>query len=442
MRIFYVIFLGLCLLIGSAMTEDMQQGPESGVVKTDAGSVLGINESGIWAYLGIPYAAPPVGDLRWRPPAAAKPWTGIREAKEFGPACPQVFMANKGVENMSEDCLNLNVWTPAKSPDEKLPVMVFIHGGVFLRGANANPLYNGSSLARKGVVVVNLNYRLASLGFLSHPELDKESPNNTSGNYGLMDQQAALKWIQDNIDAFGGDPAKVTVFGESAGALSIICHLASPQGKGLYQQAIVESAPSLAKGFLGSLISTRADNERKGVEFAESLGYSGPGAIAQMRNRSVWDLVNATPRSAPTTFQGDKTIHFTPIVDGWFLPEAPEDVFQQGRENPVSLIAGDNADEGLSFISGLNITASEYEQYIRDYFGSNASQVLAKYPASTSEDIPLPIQLAKIITYNDFDVSARLAARSMADLGQNTYLYRFSYYPPLVSGALHAAELL
>ena len=176
---------------------------------------------------------------------------------------------------MSEDCLYLNVWTPAKSQKEKLPVMVLIHGGAFVRGAGSLPLYNGSALARKGVIVVTLNYRLGSLGFLSHPKLAEESPNNTSGNYGLLDQLAALKWVQDNIEAFGGDPANVTVFGESAGAVSIISLLASPQSEGLYSQAIVESSPFLTKGVLVSLLGTRSEAERRGVEFAQSLGYSG-----------------------------------------------------------------------------------------------------------------------------------------------------------------------
>jgi para-nitrobenzyl esterase len=246
MRLIFVIFFGLFLMASCAVAKDMQIGSESGIVKTDAGYLSGTNETDIRAYLGIPYAAPPTGYLRWRPPAAVKPWEGIRQAKEFVPACPQLVKGsseNQGLGNMSEDCLYLNVWAPAKSPEEKLPVMVFIHGGAFVRGAGSLPLYNGSALARKGVVVVTLNYRLGALGFLTHPELAKESPNNTSGNYGLLDQQAALRWVQNNIAAFGGDPAYVTVFGESAGAVSVISLLASPQSKGLYSQAIVESGP-------------------------------------------------------------------------------------------------------------------------------------------------------------------------------------------------------
>ncbi len=180
-----------------------------------------------------------------------KPWKGIRQAKELGPACPQIISDDDNINpigNMSEDCLYLNVWTPAKSSEEKLPVMVFIHGGAFLRGASSQPLYNGSALAKKGVIVVTLNYRLGALGFLTHPKLAEESPNNTSGNYGLLDQQAALRWVRDNIEAFGGDPARVTLSGESAGAISVLSHLASPQSEGLYSQAIVESSTISTKG--------------------------------------------------------------------------------------------------------------------------------------------------------------------------------------------------
>lgn len=234
----YAVVVGLYFMTGVAMAEHTQSRAELGIVKTEGGYVSGINENGLRVYLGIPYAAPPTGDLRWKPPEAAKPWEGIWKADRFGPSCPQAVAPDFGSEwmpgNMSEDCLNLNVWTPAVDSKEKLPVMVFIYGGAFVRGSSSLPLYNGTALAKKGVVVVTFNYRVGVLGFMAHPELSKESPQNASGNYALLDQEAALRWVQNNIAAFGGDPARVTIFGESAGGASIIAQLAIPQSKGLY----------------------------------------------------------------------------------------------------------------------------------------------------------------------------------------------------------------
>ena len=222
------------ILIGfSFLSGCIQKKPDASIVKTDSGYVSGINENGLRMYRGIPYAAPPTGDLRWRPPAPVQSWNGTRDATVFSAMCPQPSTSNPTAGGMSEDCLYLNVWTPAKNADDKLPVMVFIHGGAFAEGTGSDPLYNGTALARKGVVVVTLNYRMGALGFLTHPQLDKESITNSSGNYGLLDQQAALRWVQKNIGAFGGDPSRVTIFGQSAGGSSILVHLVSPQSKGL-----------------------------------------------------------------------------------------------------------------------------------------------------------------------------------------------------------------
>ncbi len=245
--------------------------------------------------------------------------------------------------------------------------------------------------------------------------------------------------MQDNIEAFGGDPSKVTVFGESAGAVSVISHLSSPQSKGLYRQAIVESGPFLTNKTFVKLIIPRAEAEKRGVEFAQILGYSGSDAISQMRNRSAWDLINATPSINGSTFWEYRELYFVPTVDGWFFQEAPEEVFGQGQQDAVSLIIGDNADEGLSFIAGLNLTVPEYEQYIRDNYGENASQILAKYPASTPEEIAQ--QMAKIITAYDFDKATRFGAISMAGLNQSTYVYRFTHVPAGIPGAIHGVEL-
>ena len=436
--VIFVIFTGLVLFAGC-----IQRGPESGIVKTDAGYVSGMNENGIEIYRGIPYAAPPTGDLRWRPPALVQPWNGTRDAKVFSAACPQPVSADPSSgdipANMSEDCLYLNLWTPAKSADDKLPVMVFIHGGAFAQGAGSIPLYDGTALAKKGVVVVTINYRLGALGFLAHPRLANESPNNSSGNYGLLDQIAAMQWVERNIGAFGGDPSRVTVFGESAGASSILVHLVSPQSRGLYRQAIVESGPLWTNGTIMHIIAPRAEAEQWGEEYAKSLGYSGPDAIPQMRNVRYQDLINATPWPS-SAFWSVHTLRFKPTIDGWLVPDSPDTLFRLHRENPVPLIIGTNSDEGTTLGADANMTVPEYEKFIRARFGKDADAVLARYPASSTEEVQL--RLERIMTDYDFTDAATLAAGSMADLDRSTYLYRFSYVlPGQPMGAFHGSEL-
>lgn len=218
----------------------------------DSGPINGVQEGGVWVYKGIPYAAPPVGELRWKEPQPAEPWKEVRPCTEFGPACPQPSSDDQGgfmaVGETSEDCLYLNVWSPAETPGERLPVMVWIHGGAFRTGAGSQAVYDGVNLAEKDVVVVTINYRLGPLGFFAHPLLTEESPNGSSGNYGLLDQVAALEWVERNIASFGGDPDNVTVFGESAGAMSICDLMASPLAEGLFDRAIVQSGPFLDMG--------------------------------------------------------------------------------------------------------------------------------------------------------------------------------------------------
>ncbi len=426
------------------MTESKQKRLESGIVKTGAGYVSGTNVGGIWTYLGIPYAAPPTGDLRWRPPQPAKPWEGVRKADKFGPSCPQAVSSDFGPEwfpgNMSEDCLSLNVWTPATNSSEKLPVMVFIHGGAYMRGSSALPLYNGSLLAKKGVVVVTFNYRVGVLGYMAHPLLSKESPNNTSGNYALLDQQEALRWVQKNIAAFGGDPSRVTIFGESAGAANIVSQLVILQSRGLYSQAIVESGGVWSNGPAIIGYRTKADAEEYGRKFAESLGYSGPDAIWQMRNRSAFDLVNKTPYVWDSTFMGFHNVAFKTTIDGWLIPEAPEEIFRQGKQNPVPLIIGSNVDEGTLLAANTNMTVEDYWQFLRDSFGENAIYVLAKYPARNKEEVQH--QMERIATDFDFALASKFIAGSMAGLNQSTYLYKFTYVlPGQPNGAYHTSEL-
>lgn len=438
------VLVGLCFWIGYVMAEDMQKERESDIVKTNAGYISGTNVSGIWAYLGIPYAAPPTGDLRWRPPQPAKPWEGTYKADKFGPSCPQAVSKDFGPEwypgNMSEDCLYLNVWTPATNSTEKLPVMAFIYGGAYMRGSSALPLYNGTALAKKGVVVVTFNYRVGVLGYMAHPQLSKESPHNSSGNYALLDQQAALRWVQSNIAAFGGDPSRVTIFGESAGAANIVSQLAIPQSRGLYNQAIVESGGVWTNGPAIIGYRTKEEAEEYGMKFAESLGHSGPDAIQQMRKVSAFDLVNETPYVWDSTFRGFHDVAFKTTIDGWLIPEAPQEIFRQGRQNPVPLIIGSNADEGTLLAANANMTVDDYEQFLHDSFKESAIYVLAKYPARTKEEVQH--QMERIATDFDFALASKFIAGSMSGLNQSTYLYKFTYVlPGQPNGAYHTSEL-
>jgi len=351
-------------------------------ILVDGGLVSGMVEDGIRVYRGIPYAAPPVGNLRWKPPQPAASWNGVLNATKFGRACPQVKTRHP-LGEVSEDCLYLNVWTPANSSSEKLPVMVWIHGGGYVSETSAQPESNGLRLAKKGVVVVSLDYRLWALGFFVHPELAKESPNNVSGNYGLLDQRAALMWVQSNIAAFGGDPDQVTIFGESAGALSVTAHVASPLSKGLFARAISESGTIQdnvfphANGSLGQATYT-------GQKYVEVLGCgNASNAIACMRNKTHQEITDGlvplmiatnTPPSL-TAVSKVKNIQFAPVYDGWFFPEHPADIYSEGKQNQVPFMIGYTEDEGTLFVDDIENESGQ--------FGLDAMKRPAKFVAGT-----------------------------------------------------------
>lgn len=435
-----LIVIGFSFLAGCTRTDG---GPgvvnESGIVKTDAGSVAGTEQDGLRVYTGIPFAAPPVGDLRWKPPAPVQHWDGVKQTTAFSPACPQPPAADPAL-NQSEDCLYLNVWTPAKTADEKLPVMVFLYGGAFGKIAGSMPLYNGTALAEKGIVVVTTNYRVGALGFLAHPELDAESSHNVSGNYGLLDQIATLQWVQKNIDRFGGDPSRVTVFGQSAGGESILIDLASPQTKGLFSQAIVESGTFWKNGAEIDALYTKADAEQLGKSYAQDLGYPGPGAIAGMRKLPYQVLTNATPWP-PSSFEMVNSRHFEPTIDGWLIPDAPENIFRLHQQNPVPLMIGNNADDGITLAANAGMSVSEYRAFIQGRFGNESAPVLEKYPANSTDEVQL--RLAQIMTDYDFTDAVKFVANSMADTNTTTYRYQYSYViPGLNFGAFHGSETI
>jgi para-nitrobenzyl esterase len=402
-------------------------------VRLDSGQVSGVPGSSpeIVVYKGIPFAAPPVGNLRWRAPQAPSHWQGVRNATEFGSICMQVVGGRGPVGGAgpkpSEDCLYLNVWTAAKSAGEKRPVLVWLHPGGFASGSGSAPGFDGENLAKKGLVAVTINYRLGIFGFFSHPELTQESDRHASGNYGLMDQVAALEWVQKNIAAFGGDPRRVTIDGDSAGAMSVGDLMVTPQAKGLFQRAIAESGGP--GGLSINPMRKLADGEQAGLKTAESLGAKN---LAELRAKPVEQILN----NARGGF---------PIVDGWFLPDDPGAIFAEGKQNDVPLLVGSNKDEGTFFLE--KGPADRFLENSRRRFGDLADTFLKLYPAA-SDDEAFASQLAAF--RDELGWVMRQWAALQSKTGKSkAYLYYFTHEPPAVqasprggrgSGATHGAE--
>lgn len=352
-------------------------GVSDGAIETADGVVVGEQRAGIWSFKGIPYAAPPLGALRFKPPTEPAPWDAPRDATQFGDPCPQ--RRTGGTSNFGdEDCLTLNVWAADGARD--LPVMVFIHGGGFVAGESSLPLYGGQHLAAKGVVVVTLNYRLGALGFLAHELLAAESPNDSAGNYGLLDQQQALRWVRDNIAAFGGDPDNVTVFGESAGGASICAHLGSPGSDGLFHRAIMQSGggcddyPAL---LTGTLVEDPAG--MVGANFVSHTTCDNASDVLQcLRDLPVDEVLHAQ-HSLQVSALG--IVPFGLNIDGTVLPQQPRQRFRNGEEHDVPILIGANADEATIFTATTPVsTVAAYEALVRATFGILADDVLALYP--------------------------------------------------------------
>lgn len=347
-------------------------------VKTANGMLEGTAEkSGVVSFKGVPFAQPPVGDLRWKEPQPSKNWQGVRKADKFGPrAMQRAIFGDMGFRSngMSEDCLYLNVWTPAKSANEKLPVLVYFYGGGFVAGDGSESRYDGESMAQKGIVALTVNYRLGLFGFMAHPELTKESGKNASGNYGLLDQAAALKWVQQNIAAFGGDPKKVTIAGESAGSMSVNAQMASPLSKNLIAGAIGESGSMISLQPMPSL----KQGEEMGVNFAKAVEAK---SLADLRAMPAEQLLEATAKPGIPWFW--------PIVDGYFFPKSPAEIFAAGEQAKVPLLAGWNSEEmGAQSILGKEAPTKEnYTAAVQKLYGDKAQEVLKLYPASTEEEV-------------------------------------------------------
>jgi hypothetical protein len=335
-----ILFTLLVLLNGVVCAEP---------VKIESGMVQGTIEDGLYVYRGIPYAAPPLGDLRWRAPQTAPKWQGVLAANAFGRACIQSNPAIVNLPAPSEDCLYLNIWTPIKHAEKRLPVMVWIHGGGFIAGATAEQLYHGEHIAKKGVIVVTIGYRLGILGFLAHPDLNAENDRHVSGNYGLLDMIAALRWVQRNISAFGGDPKRVTIFGESAGGIAVSMLCASPLAKELFHGAISQSGgsfgPVRAGGGPGENVQSLADGERAGETWALKAGVSN---LSEMRRLPPDKLVTAGPGGGVAW----------PIMDGWIVPDDQYKLYQAGRYNDTPTLVGYNSDEGVHRRPTLRVCVS------------------------------------------------------------------------------------
>ncbi len=343
-------------------------------VRTPDGVLEGVisADGKVRTFKGIPYAAPPVGNLRWKAPQPVQPWTGVRKASEYGPRCMQARVFDDMVfhdDGPSEDCLHLNLWMPAQPATKKLPVMVWIHGGGFVAGGSSEPRQDAGNLSKKGVLVVSMNYRMGIFGFFSHPELDEESGHDASGNYGLMDQVAALQWVKKNIALFGGDPENVTIFGESAGSFSVSALMASPLAQGLFQRAIGESG-----AYFGTTLdlAPRAQSEKDHLDFAQtSLGTT---SLADLRAKPAAELLDVSTKQ--------HKVYFAPNIDGYFLPEDVYSIYAKGKQSRVPLLAGWNADEGnyRSFFEKDEPTAKNYAARASVVFGEKAAAFLKVLP--------------------------------------------------------------
>ena len=402
-------------------------------VRTDAGLIAPAANSpeGVRVFRGIPFGAPPVGPLRWKAPQPVASWDGVRKADAFGPVCVQpkgVGRLNVSVDlpdspRADEDCLYLNVWTGATNSTGRRPVMVWIFGGAYSEGAGSSPHNDGEALARKGVVVVTFNYRLGPFGFFSHPELTKESGHNASGNQAVLDSIAALTWVQKNITAFGGDPANVTIFGESAGAALSAGLVGSPLAKGLFRRAISESGAwmGLSMGPMRSLASAEAPAGR-GATPMQTL------SLAELRTKST-DEISKGLRGAGM------------IADGWAIPEDLSDTFAAARQNAVDVLVGSNKDEGSFILRGP--TAEQWTSRVRGRWGDLADAYLKLYPAGSDTEAAKSSETA---FSDEMAWHMRLYAQAQATLGKQAYLYYFTHEPPVDAGqpnlrATHTAEI-
>ena len=416
-------------------------------LQLEGGQVTGIQGSdpAVRVFKGVPFAAPPTGELRWQPPQPSPAWEGVLAADAFSDGCMQNINRSLGpwteefmhLGGISEDCLYLNVWTAATHADERRPVLVYIHGGGYMVGSGSVAVYNGEELAKKGLVVVTINYRVGVLGLLAHPELTAESSHNASGNYGLLDQVAALEWVRNNIAAFGGDPLNVTIAGQSAGAMSVYLLTASPLAEGLFHRAIVQSGPggliSFGVASTRSLAGPLAYAEANGQAFAETVDAN---TLAELRALPADSLI-----AVPTTNSSPPRLG--PVIDGYFLHDTVSEVYAQGRQHDVPMLVGFNADEGSVMPGYGTMTMAAFQRAIRQRYGDKAEELLALYPIATDAEA----SQAQIASLRDVAAAAqgRVAAERAQSAETDAYLYYFDRAIPWPErpeyGAFHSAEV-
>ena len=454
-RIFFLL-LSAALLTVPPSTNSLTSGRDRLIVETPQGLLRGAGQD-LRAFKGIPYASPPVGPSRWKPPRPGPSWAGTRDASRPGPACMQPpSYAHIARTAMSEDCLYLNVWTPAQRSPQHLPVLVWIHGGGFVVGSGSMKEDDGENLARKGVVVVTINYRLGVFGFLAHPDLTRESPHHSSGNYGLLDQIAALRWVKSNIAAFGGDPDNVTVAGQSAGATSIGYLLVSPLARGLFQRAIVESP---ARSFVPA---PELDRSFKGLLPAEDVGRAIGRNIAGMRRWNSDEVMQHAAEVTDRLFPPEDIGHvdpktsshvldrrtneqpWWPFIDGWVVPRQLAQSYAQNRQISVPLLIGTNTNEGSIFVIHFLVkTEQTYRAYLEENFAPCAAAMFHLYPAYDPAEIHARAE--KIYTDAYFLYGARSLAQAERREQAKVFLYRFTHVGPdeklAKLGAWHGSEL-
>ena len=430
-----IVVLGAVLAAWAAKPAPAAPGTE---VRTKSGVVAGVLADGVVSWKGIPYAAPPVGELRWRAPQPVAPWTGVRAATEHAHDCMQEPFGGDAAPlgtPPAEDCLYVNVWAPEKPPSTRLPVMLWIHGGGFVNGGSSPSVYDGSAFARRGVVLVSLNHRLGRFGFFAHPALTRESGPEPTGNYGYLDQVAALRWVKDNVEAFGGDPGNVTIFGESAGGGSVNTLVVSPLARGLFHKAIVQSGGGRAGGIMAP--RTLAEAEAVGVAFAKLAGVTGDeaAALAALRKLPPADLVRGMNL---VTMGQHRDTYAGPMIDGKVVVEEPETAFRAGRQAKVPYLIGAN-DREFGF---MPLPPAAVDGMLAR-FGAEKDAVVAAYdPGKTGNKGEVGVGL---MSDGAMVEPARLLARLASASGQPTYAYRFSYVASsirkAVAGALHATEI-
>lgn len=428
----------LIILFSSFLIDQNSEKITIGNVKTQNGLISGVpgTDPQVLVFKSIPFAEPPVGDLRWKEPQSVQNWQGVKECNSFGPNAMQNNPVSRGVYTteflipadgkISEDCLYLNVWTTAKTTKEKRPVIVYIHGGGFSEGSGSVPIYDGESMAKKDVVFVTINYRLGIFGFFAHPELTRESTHKTSGNYGILDQIAALKWVKNNIVAFGGNPDNVTIAGQSAGAMSVNALSATPLSKGLFNKIIAESGASVVYGMFGGTDNLQK-GEEKGVEIAKKIGAI---TLKELRNMSASEIQKAA--------KGMMMV----IADGYVIPEPIPEIFAKGKQADVPLLTGWNADDALF---SAPATLDSYREGLKKQFGSDVEKIMKVYPANNDDEAT--IAQKSLSRDMGFGIQNYAWARIQSEKGKSkSYLYFFERKIPEVGGAtkygaFHSGEI-